>query len=42
MSGSLDEAVPSELHGTFDACIASHVFEHIPDPIGLLGSLEFV
>jgi SAM-dependent methyltransferase len=38
--GSLDDAVPVELHGTFDACIASHVFEHIPDPIGLLLSLE--
>ena len=41
-SGPLDEAVPSELHGTYDAFIASHVFEHIPDPIGLLRSLERV
>jgi hypothetical protein len=38
--GHLDEAVPSNLHGTYDAFIASHVFEHIPDPIGLLLSLE--
>jgi SAM-dependent methyltransferase len=38
--GPLDEAVPSKLHGTYDAFIASHVFEHIPDPIGLLCSLE--
>jgi len=38
----LEAAVPRELHGTFDAFIASHVFEHIPDPIGLLRSLEQV
>src|SRR5215210_6573127 len=31
--GPLDAAVPNDLHGTFDALIASHVFEHIPDPI---------
>ena len=40
--GPLEAAVPRELHGTFDAFIASHVFEHIPDPIGLLRSLERV
>jgi len=40
--GPLEAAVPRELHGTFDAFIASHVFEHIPDPIGLLHSLEQV
>ncbi len=40
--GPLEAAVPRELHGTFDAFIASHVFEHIPDPIGLLRSLEQV
>lgn len=40
--GPLEAAVPRELHGTFDALIASHVFEHIPDPIGLLCSLEQV
>jgi len=40
--GPLEAAVPRELHGTFDAFIASHVFEHIPDPIGLLHSLEHV
>jgi SAM-dependent methyltransferase len=40
--GHLDQAVPGELHGTYDAFIACHVFEHIPDPIGLLISLERV
>ena len=40
--GPLEAAVPRELHGSFDAFIASHVFEHIPDPIGLLRSLERV
>jgi len=41
-NGPLEAAVPRELHGTFDAFIASHVFEHIPDPVGLLHSLEGV
>jgi hypothetical protein len=40
--GPLDAAVPPELHGAFGAFIASHVLEHIPDPIGLLCSLERV
>ena len=40
--GPLEAALPRELHGTFDAFIASHVLEHIPDPIGLLRSLEQV
>jgi SAM-dependent methyltransferase len=38
--GSLHDAVPSELHGTFDVLIASHVIEHIPDPIAFLQSAE--
>jgi SAM-dependent methyltransferase len=37
--GTLENAVPSEHHGSFDACIASHVLEHMPDPIGVLQSL---
>src|SRR5438046_2523955 len=32
-AGSIDTAVPPELAGKFDACIASHVIEHLPDPI---------
>jgi len=32
--GSLLDAVPAHLHGTFDGLIASHVAEHVPDLIG--------
>jgi glycosyltransferase involved in cell wall biosynthesis len=39
-SGSLADAVPSELHGTFDALIASHVIEHTPDLIGFLDAAQ--
>jgi hypothetical protein len=35
-SGPMVDAVPSHLHGTFDAFIASHVIEHTPDFIGFL------
>jgi glycosyltransferase involved in cell wall biosynthesis len=38
--GSLADAVPVELHGTFDALIASHVIEHVPDFVGFLGTAE--
>ena len=38
----LHEALPAAWLGTFDAFIASHVLEHIPDPIGLLQSLESI
>jgi predicted SAM-dependent methyltransferase len=37
--GELSDAVPRELHGSFDALIASHVIEHAPDLIAFLGSL---
>lgn len=36
--GSLSDAVPPDLHGTFDAFIASHVIEHAPDLISFLDS----
>jgi 2-polyprenyl-3-methyl-5-hydroxy-6-metoxy-1,4-benzoquinol methylase len=36
--GELSSAVPSELHGSFDAFIASHVIEHAPDVITFLNS----
>ncbi len=34
----LDQAVPPALLGGFDAIIASHVVEHLPDLIGFLGA----
>lgn len=39
-AGELDQAIPAEHHGTFDACIASHVIEHLPDPVGFYRSLD--
>ena len=38
--GKLHDAVPTQLHGTFDVLIASHVIEHIPDPVAFLKSAE--
>lgn len=38
--GPLHEALPAEKHGTFDYCVASHVIEHIPNPIAFLLSLS--
>lgn len=37
--GPMHEAIPLEAQGSFDAVIASHVFEHIPDPITFLQSV---
>jgi hypothetical protein len=34
--GPLSEALPTALHGTFDAFVASHVIEHTPDLIAFL------
>jgi SAM-dependent methyltransferase len=36
--GRLDDAIPEAEHGTFGRLIASHVIEHIPDPVGFLAS----
>ena len=36
--GPLSDAVPSASHGTFDAFIASHVIEHVPDLVAFLES----
>jgi SAM-dependent methyltransferase len=38
--GALDSAVPTEMHGTFDACVSSHAIEHIPDFVGFFVSLS--
>jgi SAM-dependent methyltransferase len=32
--------VPREMHGKFDLLIASHVIEHLPDPVGVLLAAE--
>lgn len=36
------EIVPSELHGTFDYVICSHVLEHMPNPIKFLQGCQAV
>ena len=36
--GFLHDAVPADRHGSFDLLIASHVIEHMPDPIAFLQS----
>jgi SAM-dependent methyltransferase len=41
-SGELIEHVPKEHHGSFDVVIASHVLEHIPNPVAFIRSLELL
>jgi hypothetical protein len=38
--GVIHDAVPTDLHGRFDACIASRVIEHVPNPITCFQSLD--
>jgi hypothetical protein len=38
--GRLDAAIPAQHHGRFDRIIASHVIEHIPDPVTFLNSAQ--
>ena len=38
--GDIESAIPQSLWGTFKACIASHVIEHIPNPIGFYHSID--
>jgi 2-polyprenyl-3-methyl-5-hydroxy-6-metoxy-1,4-benzoquinol methylase len=40
--GPLDAVIPQEHMGTFDACIASHVIEHFPNPVQVLRSLQSI
>ncbi len=37
-NGPLHEAVPRDMHGQYDAFVASHVIEHTPDLVGFLKS----
>lgn len=37
--GDLSEAIPQSLLGTVDACVASHVIEHIPNPVMFFQSM---
>jgi hypothetical protein len=38
--GPLESAIPSEHHGTFDVCIASHVVEHLPNLVEFFRALS--
>jgi SAM-dependent methyltransferase len=40
--GSLADSIPKNAHGSFDALIASHVIEHLPDLVGFLISVASV
>ena len=38
--GQLDEAIPKNLHGSFDACVSSHNLEHIPDFVSFFKAMS--
>lgn len=38
--GPIHDAIPADMHHSFDYFIASHVIEHIPNPIALFHSLD--
>jgi hypothetical protein len=38
--GPIETSVPQEMWGSFDACIASHLIEHIPNPMGFYVSMS--
>ena len=40
--GAVHDCVPEAHHGTFDAIVACHVLEHIPDPISFFESLRIL
>ena len=40
IGGPIHETIPTQLHGTFRACIVSHVLEHLPNPILFFQSVD--
>jgi SAM-dependent methyltransferase len=41
-SGDLTSVIPPEHQGTFDCCIASHVIEHLPNPLHFFRSMATI
>jgi SAM-dependent methyltransferase len=40
--GPIETAIPADQLGTFQACIGSHMIEHMPDIVGFFRSLEAI